>query len=358
MFLSIENLTKSFKKGEQLALDNINLEVQKGELLALVGASGSGKTTLLRLIAGFEVPNNGKICLNYNTVVSNNMFLPPEKRAVGMVFQSYALFPHLTVKENIQFGLHKYSGNRQKRVQEVMELVGIQTLGDRFPHQLSGGQQQRTALARAMAPEPELILLDEPFSNLDGILKEQLREEIRNLLKKAGITAILVTHDTQDALSTADRIAILKSGQIQQLDAPERIYTYPKNTYVASFFGRINIIRATAIKDGFESQIGFIESSLANDYEDKVTLAIRPESILISKDKTNLNGKIIKQTYLGDYYMVSIFINKDQTLSVKIPNVAYDFRKGQEVYFFIRPDKIQVMDTCWFPQKIKKSIAK
>ncbi|WP_338813683.1 ABC transporter ATP-binding protein [Bernardetia sp. Wsw4-3y2] len=232
---------------ENYAVDDISFSLKKGETLALLGESGSGKTTLLRMIAGLEKPSKGSITLQNKLVFdnSNSTFIKPEKRNVGLFFQHYALFPHLTVFENIAYGLNSklYNKSQKKeRVAEMLALVELPNYEKRFPHELSGGQQQRIALARALAPNPELLLLDEPFSNLDEQLKGEVRHQIKTILEKTQTTTILVTHDLQDALSLANQLAVMRNGKIEQLDNPQKLYQNPNTSYVATLFGEIQEI--------------------------------------------------------------------------------------------------------------------
>lgn len=221
MFVSIENLSFSYPNTKATALDNFSLQIEKGEVISILGRSGSGKSTVLRLLAGLEKPAGGKIAIQDQVLVDDRNFIQPEKRGIGMVFQDYALFPHLTVAENILFGLFRLKrAAKQKRLQEVLELVELQGFAKRYPHQLSGGQQQRVAIARALAPNPYLLLLDEPFSNLDAELQEKIRKELRDILKKANITSIFVTHDEKDAHILADRIVKIKNGQTDFIGRP------------------------------------------------------------------------------------------------------------------------------------------
>lgn len=221
MFVSIENLSFSYPNTKATALDNFSLQIEKGEVISILGRSGSGKSTVLRLLAGLEKPAGGKIAIQDQVLVDEKHFIQPEKRGIGMVFQDYALFPHLTVAENILFGLFRLKrAAKQKRLEEVLELVELQGFAKRYPHQLSGGQQQRVAIARALAPNPYLLLLDEPFSNLDAELQEKIRKELRDILKKANITSIFVTHDEKDAHILADRIVKIKNGQTDFIGRP------------------------------------------------------------------------------------------------------------------------------------------
>lgn len=221
MFVSIENLSFSYPNTRVPALDNFSLQIEKGEVISILGRSGSGKSTVLRLLAGLEKPAAGKVAIQDLLLVDERTFVQPEKRGIGMVFQDYALFPHLTVAENILFGLFRLKrAEKRKRLQEVLELVELQGYAKRYPHQLSGGQQQRVAIARALAPNPQLLLLDEPFSNLDAELQEKIRKELRDILKKANITSIFVTHDEKDAHILADRIVKIKNGRTDFIGRP------------------------------------------------------------------------------------------------------------------------------------------
>lgn len=219
MFIQIKNLNYSYPNSNDMVLQNLSLDVTQGEVISVLGQSGSGKSTLLRLIAGLEKPNKGSIMINNNVLADEHTFLYPEDRGVGMVFQDYALFPHLTVEKNITYGLNKVSKSEQiKRLQEVLELVTLTGFNRRYPHELSGGQQQRVALARALAPKPSILLLDEPFSNLDTDLKNKIRQELGRIIRQSGITSIFVTHDIEDSRAIADRIVYLELGRIVRLE--------------------------------------------------------------------------------------------------------------------------------------------
>ncbi|MCX7695972.1 MAG: ABC transporter ATP-binding protein [Caloramator sp.] len=207
MYVIIKNLSFKYKNAKDYQIKNLNLEIEKGEIVALLGPSGSGKSTILRLISGLEIPNEGEIIVNNRVLYNKNIFIEPEKRGIGMVFQDYALFPHMTVEKNILFGIEKINKEEKQRIlDEVLELVDMKEYKKRYPHELSGGQQQRVAIARALAPKPSLLLLDEPFSNLDADLKKRIRTEIKDILKKSNTTSIFVTHDIEDAKDVADRI--------------------------------------------------------------------------------------------------------------------------------------------------------
>ncbi len=348
--LSIKNLSKKFNKKLQFALHNASFSLQKGELMALVGESGSGKTTLLRLVAGFEEADTGTIDINGITVVNEALNLKPEKRKIGMVFQDYALFPHFTVAENIAFGLSKKQfPNKKERISEVLEMVGLKSFADRYPQNLSGGQQQRVALARALAPKPGVILLDEPFSNLDAVLKDQVREEVRNIIKKAGATALFVTHDMRDALSSADRIAILKDGRIQQVGTPRELYERPKNLYVANFFGKINAMNATATAESYQLKSGTI-SAVNPAKNGQVLIAIRPENIDISlvPTPTTFKAEVVLAQYFGDHQQVHANIGAEAHIVIHAHEKVL-FHKGDTIYLTFNAEKIHLLDTCWYP---------
>ncbi len=239
--LKIEGVIKRFSKATSNVIDGLSFSIMQGEIVALVGESGSGKTTLTRLISGLDHINEGCITLNGKIVSSDHIFIEPEDRAVGLVFQDYALFPHLTVFENVAYGLLK-GENKKNRVEEVLGLVGLSSFQKRYPHQLSGGQQQRIALARALAPKPELIILDEPFSNLDASNKDKLSFEIEQIIRNTGVTAIYVTHDTQNAMLVSDKMIVINKGRIAQLGTPKELYTSPHSLKVASLFTALIIL--------------------------------------------------------------------------------------------------------------------
>lgn len=273
--LALEGVKKQFPNSTTAAVADVSLEVKQGEIISLLGPSGCGKTTLLRLIAGFERPDAGAIAIGGQTVASEGVWVNPEHRHLGMVFQEYALFPHLTVADNVAFGLQKRRGEKfslkvwqtsltntkaiRDRVKELLELVGLEGLDRRYPHELSGGQRQRVALARALAPSPEIVLLDEPLSNLDLQVRLYLREEVRKILKNTGTTAIFVTHDREEALAISDRVAVMRSGAIEQMGTPEEIYQAPISRFVAGFVTEANFLTARRIGQKWETEVGCFE---------------------------------------------------------------------------------------------------
>ena len=282
LVLALEGVTKSYQDPRLPAVESFNLKVGRGEVVTLVGPSGCGKTTLLRLIAGFEVPDNGRIEVAGREVAGPARWLEPEKRNIGFVFQDYALFPHLNVLQNVAFGLTRLPRRRRiERAREILDLVGLNIFSSRYPHQLSGGQQQRVALARALAPEPAVILLDEPFSNLDAALRGATREEVRRILKRTHTTTILVTHDQEEAMTFADRLAVMRIGKLEQQGLPESVYMRPKTAFVASFLGTTNLVRGRARGDIAETVLGRLP--LTQQVDGSVLLSLRPEDLYFDR---------------------------------------------------------------------------
>jgi iron(III) transport system ATP-binding protein len=289
--LKVKNLTKSFDANGPV-VDSLEFQVKEEEIFALLGPSGCGKTTCLRLIAGFEHAESGEIILEDKIIESPEKHVAPQDRGIGFVFQDYALFPHLSVIENVAFGLTnipKYK--RHVFAEEVLCRTGMGDFKDRNPSELSGGQQQRVALARAIAPKPKLVLLDEPFSNLDARLRDTTRKEVRDILKKAGMSALLVTHDQEEALSFADRIAVMNEGKIEQIGTPEEVYYEPKTKFVAQFLGRTNIFQVEA-NGGSEVKTNLGPLRLNYNAKGKVLCSIRPEHLTLEKASGNNPDKV------------------------------------------------------------------
>lgn len=297
--LHINALEKSFDTSGPV-VDGVSFSVEKNEIFALLGPSGCGKTTTLRLIAGFEYADNGEVFLDGELVESKRKRVVPQKREIGFVFQDYALFPHMTALENVAFGLKDIPKHKRPVfAEEVLCRTGMEKFKDRSPDELSGGQQQRVALARAIAPKPRLILMDEPFSGLDAMLRDTTRKEVRTILKKAGMSAILVTHDQEEALSFADRIAVMSNGQIEQIGTPEEVYYQPKTQFVAQFLGRTNLFRAHA-DGGKEVDTSFGRVSLNKESSGLVLCSIRPEHMGIEQaDHEEECGIIIGREFRG-----------------------------------------------------------
>jgi iron(III) transport system ATP-binding protein len=269
----------SKRYGEVVALDQCDLTVPSKAVVTLLGPSGTGKSTMLRMIAGFDHPDSGTIEIRGRSVVGPDVFVPPERRRVGVVLQDYSLFPHLDVARNVGYGLPK-GPDRPRRVEEILEVVGLAGLGSRYPHELSGGQQQRVALARAMAPEPDVIILDEPFSNLDDTLRVRVRAEILGIIRGAGTTAIFITHDQEEALSISDLVAVMNKGRIVQMATPEVLYWEPVDEWVGSFVGDANFVSGSASGGRVETILGTLPAS----GEGFMTVMIRPESVHLSAD--------------------------------------------------------------------------
>ncbi|HEX6116621.1 MAG TPA: ABC transporter ATP-binding protein [Solirubrobacterales bacterium] len=303
--LELRSIRKSF--GEVEAVRGIDLEVMNGEVCALLGPSGCGKTTTLRLIAGLERPDAGTISVAGRRVDGDGAHLAPEKRRIGMVFQDYALFPHLDVAANAGYGLGRNPD--PTRVAEVLELVGLGGEGARPVHDLSGGQQQRVALARALAPTPDLVLLDEPFSNLDASLRERLRGEVREILARSGVPALFVTHDQEEALSLADRVAVMRDGALAQIGTPEEVYGQPADRWVADFLGDTDVLPATA-NDGFvECELGRL--GVDPGFRGPAEVVIRPESIAIGAGPSPIGlskseGVVVERTFYGHDQLVRV----------------------------------------------------
>ena len=309
--LRLHGVSKRFgpMKAPVTAANEVSLEADRGELLALLGPSGCGKTTTLRLIAGFEHVDAGDIEINGTVVASTSVHVPPERRRVGMVFQEYALFPHVNVLANVQFGLRRMSADaRAARAREVMELAGLTGMEGRMPHELSGGQQQRVALARALAPNPALILLDEPFSNLDASLRARVRTEVRTILRAANTTAIFVTHDQEEALSLVDRVAVMLNGSVKQVAAPLELYANPASRDVAAFIGEANFLPGVGRGDTIECELGILAAR--KPVRGPVDILLRPENIELMAAQPGLPAARVRSTQ---------FFGHDQLLTVQLP---------------------------------------
>jgi putative spermidine/putrescine transport system ATP-binding protein len=355
-FLELNGITKYF--GQVAAVKNVSLSIQQGEFLTLLGPSGCGKTTILRMIAGFENPSEGTIRLEEDDIT----YRPANKRPMGMVFQSYALFPHMTAEQNIAFGMKikRLPGSQiQQRCAELLELVGLGEMGPRYPHQLSGGQQQRIALARALAVEPKVLLLDEPLSALDARVRVSLRTEIRRIQQQLKMTAIYVTHDQEEALAISDRIAVMAKGKIEQLDHPEEIYSNPQTIFTATFVGTSN---------HFEGVVESAEKGLcqAKTYTfhvpplspslngKRVLIVVRPEEVALQSAEeepqgTNGTGNRIPgvvelRTFLGPFTRFHVRLDSETILTADIPSQqARDYAVEQRVFLVFPPSACQVL---------------
>ncbi|MEL6562259.1 MAG: ABC transporter ATP-binding protein [Bacteroidota bacterium] len=337
--LSVENLSKTFEGQKEPVLKDVSLHVEQGEILALTGESGCGKTTLLRSIAGFEPIQKGGISILDQLVSDSDKVVKPENRSVGLVFQDLALFPHMTIKKNIAYGLNRLSADEKKqRITEVLELTGLSDYTDRYPHELSGGQKQRVALARALAVKPKLLLMDEPFSNLDEILRVKVRHEIKAILEKSEITTIIVTHDSQDAFNLADKIAILKGGEIIQYGTPKELYDQPANPYVARFFGEISIISGKKQGDEIATAFGNIPMTVQKE---RLTIGLRPGAIVMNADDNFLKGTVSNVRFLGEFYEY-IVSSKTSDEHIHIRSFNEQFQEGEDISFSVEPGKIRL----------------
>ena len=294
-----EGLVKTFSDAG--ALNGLSLDVVKGEILALIGPSGCGKTTLLRLITGVSKPDAGSIEVGGRVMVSSERFVPPEFRRVGMVFQNYALFPHLNVAANIAYGLH--GADKDDQVSAMLQLVGLSGYADRMPNELSGGEQQRVALARAMGPRPDVLLLDEPFSNLDSGQRVHVRNEVRAILRMSGATAIFVTHHQEEALFMGDRIAVQHQGSIQQVGNPGDVFGNPATRFVATFMGETDFLPGEVTAEGVQTEIGVLQSTTPVSVGDQVEVAVRADDVRIAPDPTSA-AIVLTREYRG---MVNVY---------------------------------------------------
>ncbi|MDH4394908.1 MAG: ABC transporter ATP-binding protein [Limnobacter sp.] len=319
--LQIKDLDVRYPGTNLSAVQDISFELAQGEIACLLGPSGCGKTTLLRAIAGFLSPHLGEICLKGTTASTPGRVLSPEKRNVGVVFQDYALFPHLTVQKNIEFGLHKQSPlQRHSRSTELLKLIGLSELAGRYPHELSGGQQQRVALARALAPKPTLILLDEPFSNLDVELKERLTFEVREILKAENMSAILVTHDQYEAFSMADRIGVMDKGRLQQWGSPYSLYHEPNSRMVADFIGQGVFLPGIKTQTGIHFELGDVsvpdrESPSLSEFD----LLVRPDDI-IHDDASELQAKVVRKSFRGADFLYTLELESGSRIMALVPS--------------------------------------
>ena len=357
-FIEIQNLFKRFKN--VVAVNRIQLEVNKGEMLTLLGPSGCGKTTTLRCIAGLEKPEEGDIVIDGQPMLSQG-FVPPSKRGIGMVFQNYAVWPHMKVFNNIVYGLKLERISRQRireRGQQVLELVGLDGLEDRYPAQLSGGQQQRVALARALVRNPKVLLLDEPLSNLDAKLREELRFEIKSLVRRMGITSVYVTHDQAEAMVISDRIAVMNSGNVVQIGTAHEIYEKPANRFVADFIGTMNFMSGEVVQVLQDTDAVYVRTELsekmlcttnsitATTPGKKVYASIRPEDVEVFTEppqaRENLfKGTIAHKAYLGNFLYFFVSVN-DTMIRVQAPHHLPQ-EEGQELYLFLNPKKCMVL---------------
>lgn len=353
--LDLKNISKIYNAvsndKEFLAVDDISVSIKAGEFVTLLGPSGCGKTTTLRMLAGFEVPTEGDIVLGGKRLND----IPANKRNTAMVFQSYALFPHYNIFDNIAYGLKIKKVPKSEiseKVTKIIKLVGLEELEQRFPGQLSGGQQQRVALARSLVMEPDLLLFDEPLSNLDAKLRVYMRNEIKKIQKRLGLTSVFVTHDQAEALSLSDRIIIMNKGRIEQVGTPQEIYQYPKSEFVADFIGNANFVDGIIqeigdeyIRVSFLGSVTEIRNKGLADFKvnEEVKVVIRPEAIHFNEDG-NYNGKVMLSTFMGSTQEYSILL-EGNTLFVEEPNPAGKtiYTEDENVQFTIQEEGLHIV---------------
>jgi len=317
LIIRARSVTKSY--GSEIVLSDFNLDVWNGSIVGILGISGSGKTTALRLLAGFDKPDSGIIEMRNRVISSEDTFLPPEERNVGMVFQDYALFPHLNVEKNISFGLSR-DEIKSGRLEEVLSMCNLETYRNKFPQELSGGQQQRVSLARALAPRPEVILLDEPFTSLDAHMARDLREEVVSLLRQTETTAIIVTHDQEEALSVCDVVSVLENGSVIQSATPQEIYLNPVSQTVANSVGDPNILKGFSVDGRVETSLG----TFVTAYNGALDVSIRPECIELLLDSDG--SYVVKEcTFYGHDQVISFQNSKGEVFRARsLPNTIYE----------------------------------
>ena len=333
--ISVAGLTKSYPGNPHPAVFDLTFEVRDGETLAILGPSGCGKTTTLRLLAGFEVPDAGEVRIGDATVASRTRWTPPEKRGVGMVFQQFALFPHLTVRENVTYGLSGLGRpEKERRAGEVLELVDMAAFGQRYPHGLSGGQQQRVALARALAPGPAVLLMDEPFGSLDSGLRSQMRREVKSILARSGATSIFVTHDQDEAFALADRVLVLHDGRGEQLDTPDVIYHQPSTRFVADFVGLADFVPARFDSGEVVTEVGAFPYS-GDSFDGAMDLLLRPDDVDIADDGV-AEGEVIDREFRRAYNRYTVRLTSGRTIrSFQSTGAVYPM--GQRVRVRVHP---------------------
>lgn len=333
--LAVTGLTRTF--GGTPVVSDLSFDANQGELVAILGPSGCGKTTTLRLIAGLDVQDAGEVWIAGESVSSDHRFVPAERRHVGMVFQDFALFPHMSVARNVQYGLgHSRRDGNAARVDEVLDLVGLTQMKERAPSELSGGQQQRVALARALAPRPDIVMLDEPFSNLDLKLRVAVRREVRAILAESGTTSVLVTHDQEEALSLADRIVVMNKGRLEQAGTPEELYHRPASRFVAEFIGDAQFLPATARDRRAETPVG--EVPLVDEAHGSVEVLVRPEHVRLERvraETSGRHGRVLSREYFGHDQLLTVGLDHGHKVTARLG--AYSgIRPGDDVWVSIR----------------------
>jgi len=346
----------SIAYGNNTVVHDASFSLEKGEIGCLLGPSGCGKTTLLRAIAGFEPIQKGEICLAGNTVSTPTKTVPPEKRNIGMIFQDFALFPHLTIEDNIRFGIRHLSRSQQKeRVQELLDLIGLSAIKSRYPHELSGGQQQRVALARALAPKPSLLLLDEPFSSMDVELRADLAREVRHILKRENITAVLVSHDQNEAFAMADNIGVMRDGRIQQWGKGYDLYHNPVNPFVADFIGQGVFIDGVVVDENtIDTSLARLEGKVPEGCEPgcKVKILVRPDDIL-HDDCSPRKALITARNFQGANYLYTLEL-EDGTPLYALVHSHHNHKVGEKLGITLEIDDLVVFPEKNNPKNSKK----
>lgn len=348
--LELRDVSKQF--GAERAVSDLSLSVHDGELVTLVGPSGCGKTTTLRLIAGLERPDEGSVSIDGSVVASEDgdEFVPPEERDVGVVFQDFALFPHLTAAENVAFGIEDLPADRrQERVQTMLDLVGLADQADAAVDALSGGQRQRIALARSLVTEPEILLLDEPFSNLDVALRVEMREEVRRILDETGVTAVSVTHDQEEALSISDRIGVMTAGTLAQVGPPERVFQHPESRFAAEFLGHASFLPGEVGERVVTTPVGTVDRTqirgLSSAYEGtEVDVLVRPDDVGARPTDGDGNGEVVYRRYLGPSVLYRVELDAGPTVET-MHNHAAALDLGERVAVTVTADH----ELAWFP---------
>ena len=342
--LQVSKLDKAYPDG--WTLSDVSFDVEEGEILYLLGPSGSGKTTLLRLIAGLESPDSGGVLVDGDDVTR----VPPHRRGFGLMFQEYALFPHQDVFGNVAFGLRMAGWHRpelEARVEEVLDLVGLSGFGHRDVSQLSGGERQRVALARSLAPQPRLLMLDEPLGALDRTLRERLMEELPAILKGVGVTTIAVTHDQEEAFAVADRVAVMREGRLVQRGAPEDVYRYPASPWVARFFGLTNLLAAQAVgPEEVDTALGRLRVEADEEWEEgaELTLLVRPEAAQMDEAEVNrVTGEVVERIFHGNYYQVELSFSDGVTLALEWPVGSRAPEMGASVTLTLDPRGLMLL---------------
>ncbi|MFC6940580.1 ABC transporter ATP-binding protein [Salinirubellus sp. GCM10025818] len=347
--LDIDGVARTY--GAEPAVDGLSLSVHEGELLTLLGPSGCGKTTTLRMIAGLERPDAGTIRVRGDVVAGGGEFVRPDARDIGLIFQDFALFPHLSVGENVAYGIRDRSDEAvDRRVEELLDLVNLSGYRDHSPDTLSGGQRQRVALARSLAPEPDVLLLDEPFSNLDVGLRKEMREEVRRILKEAGVTALSVTHDQEEALSISDRVAVIHDGRVEQVGRPESVFQNPESRFVAEFLGEAGFLSARVDGDRLETPLGPFDAALlaggGSAYDGAaVDVLVRPDDLrAVPADAEEADGRIVSRQYTGPSFVYRVELSSGDVVGCE-HNHDDRFRLDEPVKLTLTADH----PLAWFP---------